>query len=268
MTGARTLYSNAETIINKEFNLPDLPETSISTKTISSSFCVTGRLDAEYYQPKYDVLYSALKKLNTLKLGGENGIVSFLRSIEPGSDAYCEEGIPFVRVSDIGKFGISLPEIKLSQDVVDNVESLFPKKDTILFSKDGSVGIAYKMEDDAAVITSSALLHLKVKNPEVVLPDYLTLVLNSSVVQLQAERDANGAIIQHWKPSEIADVIIPILPIAKQEEIAKMVQDSFTLRHNAELLLEHAKRAVEIAIEQGEDTARAWLEDKLSQLEA
>jgi hypothetical protein len=42
-------------------------------------------------------------------------------------------------------------------------DSLKPTKDTILFSKDGSVGIAYKVEQDVDLITSSALLHLKVK---------------------------------------------------------------------------------------------------------
>ena len=53
-----------------------------------------------------------------------------------------------------------------------------PKKDTILLSKDGTVGIAYKMNKDEDIITSSAILHLDVKD-EKVLPDYLTLVLNS-----------------------------------------------------------------------------------------
>ena len=59
------------------------------------------------------------------------------------------------------------------------------------------------------VITSGALLHLTIKNPDEILPDYLTMVLNSPIVQLQAERDTNGAIIQHWKPSEIEKVVIP-----------------------------------------------------------
>ena len=53
-----------------------------------------------------------------------------------------------------------------------------PKKDTIFLSKDGTVGIAYKMNKDENIITSSAILHLDVKD-EKVLPDYLTLVLNS-----------------------------------------------------------------------------------------
>lgn len=213
---------------------------------------------------KYDQLFAALTAFTTIPLGGPDGIADFQKSIEPGSDAYVEEGIPFVRVSDMTKFGVSAPEIRLPSDLIDNPEELFPRKDTILLSKDGSVGIACKMEEDARFITSSALLHLKIRNPAEILPDYLTLVLNSPVVQLQAERVANGAVIQHWKLSEIQQVIIPVLDVPKQKELSQMVQDSFALRRQSEQLLDCAKRAVELAIEQGEDAAMAWLKEKES----
>ena len=257
-------YENAQSHLNNTIGLDSvLPDNTISEKTFSSSFKKTGRLDAEYYQPKFDILFDKLSKLSNKRLGGDDGIANIKKSIEPGSDSYKDEGIPFVRVSDVSKYEITSPEIYLSHDVVENVASLFPKKDTILFSKDGSVGIAYKLERNEDIITSGALLHLTVKNTSEVLPDYLTLVLNSLVVQMQAERDSNGAIIQHWKPSEIENVIIPILDMAKQKELAEMIQKSFALRRQSKQLLEYAKQAVQMAIEQGEDTALAWLKDKV-----
>ena len=118
------------------------------------------------------------------------------------------------------------------------------------------------MEEDAQFITSSALLQLTIKDTEKVLPDYLTLVLNSPAVQLQAERAASGAVIQHWKPSEIQQVIIPILDMSEQQKLSQMVQQSFFLRRQSEQFLDYAKRAVELAIEQGEDVAMAWLKEK------
>lgn len=229
------------------------------TKYFSKSFSNSGRLDAEYYQPKYDALFYTLSKFKTKKLGGKNGIVDYMKSIEPGSEAYVDKGIPFVRVSDISEFEISEPEIKLRRNVFPTPEVLFPKKDTILLSKDGSVGIAYKVESDMSVITSGALLHLTVRNKSEVLPDYLTLVLNSPIVRLQAERDSSGAIIQHWKPSEIENVIIPVLDMDIQKEIASKVQESLSLRKQSKQLLEDAKLAVEMAIEQGEEAALKWL---------
>ena len=237
---------------------------AISVKRLAESFKAIGRLDAEFYQPKYDILFDELKKFSCKSLGGSHGIVNIKKSIEPGSNAYQDEGVPFVRVSDVSKYEIMPPEIFLSYDIVEDTETLFPKKDTILFSKDGSVGIAYKLERDEDIITSGALLHLTVRNTSEILPDYLTLVLNSPVVQMQAERDSNGAIIQHWKPSEIENVIVPVLDMDRQKELAGMVDKSFALRRQSKQLLEYAKQAVEIAIEQGEDTALAWLKDKTS----
>lgn len=205
------------------------------------SVCKTsGRLDAEYYQPKYDELFFRLSKFECTTI---NNIATIKKSVEPGSEAYQESGIPFVRVSDVTKFGISEPNIFLSPKDFDLAE-LQPKKDTILLSKDGSVGIAYKVEEDTNCITSGALLHLSVFNKEYN-PDYLTLVLNSIVVQMQAERDSNGAIIQHWKPSEIEQVIIPKLPKSTQDAIAAKIQESFALKAESKRLLEEAKLMVE-----------------------
>ena len=233
-----------------------------TSKLLSESFKVSGRLDAEYYQPKYDELFNVLKKHNTKQLGGKNGLVNIKKSIEPGSESYKDEGISFVRVSDIDKFEITSPEIKLPQDIVPNIENLYPKKDTILLSKDGSVGIAHKVQEALEVVTSGALLHLTVKNINEVLPDYLTLVLNSPIVQLQAERDCNGAIIQHWKPADIEKVVIPILDMGKQIEIADKVQESFRLRKKSKELLDIAIKAVEMAIETDEETAITWLKEQ------
>lgn len=257
---ATSIYQNTESLLLSALNYQPIVQTQgYSENFFSTSFGKTGRLDAEYYQPKYDQLFMILAAFTTNSLGGPNGIADFRKSIEPGSESYGEEGIPFVRISDITKFGISAPDIKLPQDIVEHPEALFPKKDSILFSKDGSVGIAYKLEEDAQFITSSALLQLTVKDIEKVLPDYLTLVLNSPVVQLQAERATSGAVIQHWKPSEIEQVIIPILNMAEQKKLSQMVQDSFFFRRQAEKLLEYAKWAVELAIDQGEDKAIRWL---------
>lgn len=263
---ANESYKEAEEAFMRAVKLTMPPENKkISIQMYSNSFESAGRIDAEYYQPKYGVLFDTLSNLPTKKLGGANGLVNIMKSIEPGSDAYVGEGIPFVRVSDMTKFEISDPEIKLRKNIIPNLELLFPKEDTILLSKDGSIGIAYKVDSEMRVVTSGALLHLTVKNRAEILPDYLTLVLNSPVVQLQAERDSNGAIIQHWKPSEIENVLIPILDMDMQEKIAAKVQGSFMLRKQAKQLLEYAKQAVEMAIEQGESAALQWLEDKISE---
>lgn len=244
-------YVDACTTLLKELELNDwqISTETHSVKRKSVSFKESGRLDAEYYQPKYDELFALLGAYDTKTL---SEIVSIKKSIEPGSEAYQTDGIPFIRVANLSKFAITDTDVYLSAE--EYGDTTRPKKDTILLSKDGSVGIAYKVEEDADIITSGAILHLTVKDDSII-PDYLTLVLNSIIVKMQAERDAGGSIIQHWKPSEIEKVVIPILDNGVQEQITEKVQESFVLRKESVRLLELAKQAVEVAIEQGEDKA-------------
>ena len=243
---SKSIYKEVEKTLLEELGLKNWQPNNnpFNIKQLKESFLASGRLDAEYYQSKYDALFAQLSKYeyDTIK-----GIAHIKKSVEPGSEAYQDEGIPFVRVSDVTKFGISDPNIFLSSNDFD-LKELQPKKNTILLSKDGSVGIAYKVEKDMACITSGALLHLLVFNEDYN-PDYLTLVLNSIVVQMQAERDSNGAVIQHWKPSEIEQVIIPKLPKSIQDTISAKIQESFALKAESKRLLDEAKMMVEREIE-------------------
>ncbi len=260
---SKKLYKEAEEFLLKELDLLNFKPSNenIATKTLSESFGASGRLDSEYYQPKYDELICHIQKAKYDKLCS---IVSIKKSIEPGSEAYQEEGIPFVRVSNITKFGMTAPDIHLAKNLFDENElkKLLPKKDTILLSKDGTVGIAYKIKNETDMITSGALLHLALKRDDV-LPEYLTLVLNSLVVQLQAERDAGGSIIQHWKPSEIGEILIPIIDQSIQFHIEEKIKHSFELKEASKNLLELAKKAVEVAIEHNEEEALSLLSQYL-----
>lgn len=248
-----SLMSNAENIMLRNFEMDTTlyDDSKYVEKSFSSSFGTTARLDAEYYQKKYDNLFEQINRYSTRRL---EELVDIKKSVEPGSEFYINEGVSFVRVSDVTKYGISEPSIKLAKSTIKNLDFFYSKKDTILLSKDGSVGIAYKLEQDANFVTSGALLHLSVKSSEI-LPDYLTLVLNSEIVRLQAERDSGGSIIQHWKPSEIEKVIIPILDITIQKQLSNDIRKSFECRKLAKNMLDKAVRIVEIAIEQGEEKA-------------
>ncbi|MFA5454958.1 MAG: restriction endonuclease subunit S [Sulfurimonas sp.] len=258
---SKTLYKEAEELLLKELDLLDFKpsDENIATISFKNSFGTSGRLDSEYYQPKYDELVTHIKKTKFDKL---DNIVDIKKSIEPGSEAYQDEGIPFIRVSNITKSGITDTEIHLSKDILkdEDLEKLYPIKDTILLSKDGTVGIAYKIKNETEMITSGALLHLMIKRDDV-MPEYLTLVLNSLIVQLQADRDAGGSIIKHWKPSEIQEVLIPIIDNSIQTQIEEKIIKSFELKEESKKLLDLAKQAVEVAIEKNEDEALKLLEE-------
>lgn len=109
------------------------------------------------------------------------------------------------------------------------------------------------------MISAGSILRLKSKTDKIG-NEYLTLVLNCILTQEQINRDVGDSVILHWRPDQVAGTVIPVLHQEKQTEIQQKVIESFNLRKDAKGLLEYAKRAVEIAIEQDEQTAIDWLE--------
>ena len=63
------------------------------------------------------------------------------------------------------------------------------------------------------------------------------------------------------------DSTAPSIDENVQKEIAKKVKKSFELRRKSKQLFENTKKAVEMAIEQGEDAALAWLKANVPNLE-
>ena len=82
---------------------------SINIKSFNESFVTKGRLDAEYYQPKYEDYVGKIISQNPQRL---YNIVTIKKSIEPGSKNYDDEDLPFIRVSDFSKNGNNQHPIK------------------------------------------------------------------------------------------------------------------------------------------------------------
>lgn len=254
------VYEQAEGLFADKvnINIASLPCGGCVAQNYSLSIMKTGRLDAEYYQPKYELLCEQIKAGSYDKLGN---LVTITKSIEPGSEAYVNAGIPFIRVSNLTKYEIIPSDIFIEKDSEYDISELYLKENDILFSKDGTVGIAYKVSKDQPILTSSAILHLSINDATKLLPDYLTIVLNSQIVQLQAQRDAGGSVINHWTQSEIEEVLIPVLPIPDQIEISDMMNKSYLAKNRALEILNALVHTTEIFIEKGEKRALSWLEE-------
>ncbi len=261
------LYSQAEQLLLSELRLLSWkPKHELAFVKNFSNTKESDRFDAEYFQPKYDEIVKAVKKYKSGfdELGN---LVKVKKSVEPGSEAYQENGVPFVRVSNLSKFELSTNNQQfLSKEIYETLKTHQPKKGEILLSKDATPGTAYFLnEEPQKMIVSGGILRLKMDNKQII-PEYLTLVLNSVIVQKQIERDAGGSIINHWRPDQVKATLIPILKVDKQKEIKKLIEKSFNDRKLSKFLLEIAKRGVEMAIEKDEQEAKKWIVSKLSEL--
>ena len=259
LDSAQHSYKQAEGILLDEVGLGDWrPKHCLSFVKNYSETQQAGRMDAEYFQPKYEEIINAIQSYP----GGYDtlgNMVALQKCVEVGSGEYLGDGVPFVRVSNLSPFEIT-EEKYISSTLYNTLQKHQPQRGEILLTKDATPGIAYYLrEQPPKMILSSGILRLKRKTDKIN-DDYLMLTLNSILTKQQVARDVGGSVILHWRPEQVMGTIVPILAEDKQTQIRQGVAEAFALRRRSKHLLECAKRAVELAIEQDEQTAMDWLE--------
>ncbi len=261
---AKQFYHQAEQIILSELGLQDWKSThQLSFIRNFSDTQSADRIDADYFQPVYDEMLEAVKSAKSYARLGN--IVTIKKCVEPGGEAYQDTGIPFVRVSNLAKSGINDNNQQfISESLYESLKMHQPKKGEILLSKDATPGIAYYLSDvPSKMIPSSGILRLTVIGADKIIPEYLTLVLNSVIVQKQIERDVGGSVINHWLVDQVKNTIIPLLDDSVQKEISGKITESFMKREQSRNLLEIAKSGVEMAIEKSEEEALKWISQEV-----
>lgn len=215
------------------------------------------RLDAEFFQPKFNDMFNQLKP--SIKLEQLGIIVTLTKGIEVGGKSYLDEGIPFWRVSNISKLGIEHDNCNyISDQLYQKYRSLYePKQGEILLTKDATPGIAFYLDRSLKGIISGGILRLSIIKD--IPPQYLEIVLNSIFVQQQIEQHSGGSIIKHWKPDEVRKTLIPRLKSSIESKISDLVKLSHENRLLSNKHIEKAKRAIEISIEQNENIAKEYI---------
>jgi type I restriction enzyme S subunit len=260
---SKSLYSEAENLLLEELGLKDWkPKHQLSYIKNYSDMQKAQRFDAEYFQPQYDEIIEKVKNIQNDDLGN---IVKWSKGIEVGSEQYIDEGFDFIRISDFNTKGLSETSKKISKELFSELKDKFsPKKGDILFTKDGTIGLTYLVNQDQEAIISGAFLKLRPKID--IESEYLALVLNSIMCKKQIEMMSGGAIIAHLKPSDAMKLQIPILSPKKQQEISSKIIDSKEKDNQSKSLLSIAKKAVEMAIETSEEQASSWIDQELEKL--
>ena len=72
-----------------------------------------------------------------------------------------------------------------------------------------------------------------------------------------------GTILTGMNKYEFQNILVPLIEKKAQQEIAQLIEESFSLKKQSEYLLEVAKRAVEIAIEENEAAAMAYINENV-----
>ncbi len=249
---SKAKYQSAADLLSNYLNLSQFDGNNCIVKQISDSFQKSGRLDAEYYQSKYEIVENHILTMAHCMLSDVADVISgeFVEDSEYGA-----VGIAYIRGSDITNSVIdndNAVKVNVSLDKRKTIST-----NDIAFSMIGSVGnVSINKSCDMGLVSNN----LGVIAPhDKKMSNLILLYLSSEIGQLLFEKYQTRTAQPKIKKEDVGKFLFPILPIEKQMKLSQMVEDSFAFRHRSQQLLDIAVKAVEMAIETDESTALAWL---------
>ena len=228
----------------------------VNIKSFKDSFAATGRLDAEYYQPKYENF--------------EQRVMSHAQGFTTINDEYelvkatslrDKAAYNYIEIGDVsvGDGAASFNRIEVG-DLPANAKQEVHRGDLLISKVRPNRGAVAIIEfEDSDLIVSGAFTVLREKADSEFSNETLKVLLRTKIYREWMLKFNVGTQYPVIRDEDILGLPIPKVEHAIQAKIASLVKESFTLKAESERLLDVAKRAVEMAIEQDESAALDWL---------
>ena len=146
---------------------------------------------------------------------------------------YVDSGIPFISVKDVSSGTLDFSNCKFITEEEHNelYKRCNPEYGDILLTKVGTTGIPVIVDttDEFSVFVSVALLKF---NQKLLHNEYLIHLINSPLVQRQAEENTRGVGNKNWVMRDISNTLIAIPPLAEQIRIVKKLKTVFAIYSN------------------------------------
>jgi type I restriction enzyme M protein len=154
---------------------------------------------------------------------------------------YIDAGVPFLRVTDITESSTSKKFIPKDEHI-ELIKRCHPEKGDVLYSKNGTIGIAKLVDWDWEFSIFVSLCLIKPK-ADLLDPHYLTCFLNSKAGYAQATARSKSGTVTNLHLVDIKTIRIPIPPLSTQQAIVAEIEAEQALVHaNRELIARFEKK--------------------------
>ena len=141
---------------------------------------------------------------------------------------YVEDGIPFISVKDVSSGVLSFLSCKYISEAEHKelYERCNPEFGDLLLTKVGTTGIPVIVDtqEEFSLFVSVALLKF---DQTLIYNQYLLHLINSPLVQKQAEENTRGVGNKNWVMRDIAKTLIAIPPVEEQYRIVRAIEELF-----------------------------------------
>ena len=258
-TESTAAYEKAENLLSDSLGISTQHfDKTIAVKSYADSFLKSGRLDAEYYQSKYEKY--------TQVLNAQDTVVTLCKLYDQNFVPEAEVEYTYIELASVGSAGeIVNAERKWGSELPTRARRKVNAGQIIVSSIEGSLqscALITSEFDDSLCSTGFYVMDSKDINSETLL-----VLFKCEIMQSLMKQRCSGSILAGITKDEFLSMPLPSIDENVQKEIAKKVKKSFELRRKSKQLFENTKKAVEMAIEQGEDAALAWLKANVPNLE-
>lgn len=223
---------------------------NISIRTYKESYLKTGRLDAEYYQVKYDLIENIIKdyskgycKLSDIGFFTNGSFIPESFYTEQAKRAY-------IRIKELSLDSpINMKDcIYINDKFKNSNETIVKENDFVIATIGNTIGkinLITKELDGSFISNNTSRFRLTDKN---VNPIFLELLLRNSIVQEQIQRQFTQTAQPKISNNSLENIIIPKIDYIIQKKIESRIKKSLELRDKNKELLENAKVKIENAI--------------------
>lgn len=245
---SKEAYQTAQNLLLEHLGLKDFnpPVQAVNIKSFADSFGTSGRLDAEFYQEKYESYLKKIQAFNNrfVQIQQEYSQVKSKSKFDLPAYQYIEIGD--VNVSD-GSY--SFNEVA-TEDLPANAKIMVKEGDILISTvrpNRGAITVIEHDRDDLIVSGAFTILRRKVKS--YFNNEFLKVLLRTEIYKDWLLQFNVGTSYPVIKDEDILNLVIPNVEEAIQTQIADLVRQSDRLRQESQALLEEANRKVEQAIE-------------------
>lgn len=169
----------------------------------------------------------------------------------------------YIEIGDINVgTGSAVSNTVNTDNLPDNAKIITKKGDLLVSTVRPNRGAVAILESDNLLVSGAfTVLRESGEYPK----EVLQVLLRTPMYRDWLLRFNVGTSYPVIKDEDVLNMPIPLLEDTVKQDVVNQIKEAASLRHKSKQLLEYAKQAVEMAIEQGEDVALTWLKDKVEQ---